>query len=187
MNHSAPEEPRIVIAELDDLLKTNDLVSLGQRPFPELRALRDRLGEVETGLSYGRRLAQGRLDIVMAETASRATGHADSNHELVARLPEVLSGNSRSSDLPRPIRETEIPEFVDEIVAGLDSLFGMHEVENLEIVPDEHLADIAVRLADYERAVSAKRLEVHRIIDEVQEEIISRYRSGAASVDDLLH
>jgi len=27
---------------------------------------------------------------------------------------------------------------------------------------------------------------VHRLIDEVQEEIIGRYRSGAVSVDDLL-
>ena len=187
MNHSAHEEPRIVIAELDDLLRTNDLTALADRPFPELRSLRDRLGEVETGLSFGRRLAQGRLDIVMAEASSRAGGHAESNHDLVGRLPELLSTNFRSFGTPRPVRDTEIPPFVDEIISGLDQLFGVHEVENLEKVPLDQLTEITERLAAYERAISLKRSEVHRIIDEVQEEIITRYRSGAASVDDLLH
>ena len=187
MSQPAQEEPRIVIAELDELLRTNDLTSLADRPFPELRGLRDRLGEVETGLSFGRRLAQGRLDIVMAEAASRAGGHPESNHDLVERLPELLSTNSRSSGMPRPIRDSEIPPFVDEIISGLDRMFGAHEVENLDVVPVEQLTEITERLAAYERALSLKRSEVHRIIDEVQEEIITRYRSGAASVDDLLH
>ena len=51
----------------------------------------------------------------------------------------------------------------------------------------DELDGAAHRVNAYERALSVKRSEVHRLIDEVQEEIIGRYRSGSVSVDDLLH
>ena len=74
---NGPEEQRIVITDLDDLLAANDLTALGSRPIDELRALRDRLSDIELGLSFGRRMAQGRLDIVLAEFHSRLQGRAE--------------------------------------------------------------------------------------------------------------
>ena len=64
-DRTGPQEP-IVITELDELLLTNDLGSLSTRPIHDLRALREQLGEIEAGLSFARRMAQGRLDIVLA-------------------------------------------------------------------------------------------------------------------------
>ena len=64
------QEPNIVIAELDELLDSNDLRALSERPMDELRALRDRLSAIEVGLSYGRRMAQGRLDILLSAVAA---------------------------------------------------------------------------------------------------------------------
>src|SRR5262245_12316856 len=97
----APEEPTIVNSELDDLLSRNDLGSLANRPIEELRQLRDELGEIELGLSFGRRMAQGRLDIVLAEFHARLQGRAESPQELLGRLPEVLSSQGRGSGIGR--------------------------------------------------------------------------------------
>lgn len=176
-----------MITELDDLLATTDLGALGARPIDELRELRDRLGEVEQGLSFGRRMAQGRLDIVLAEFHSRIQGRTETAHELVGRLPEVLSGQARGGGNPRPPRDdADIPPFCDELLARLDELVHATDLVDVGSFDIDDLDRAAQRVSEFERAISAKRSEVHRLIDEVQEEIIGRYRSGAVSVDDLL-
>src|SRR4051812_47702320 len=118
---SGPQEP-IVITELDDLLVANDLGSLPNRPIEELRELRDHLSEIEAGLSFVRRMAQGRLDIVLAEFHSRLQGRTETAHELVDRLPEVLSGQARGQGQPRAVRDIEIPQFTEKILDELDQL-----------------------------------------------------------------
>lgn len=180
------QEPDIVTPELDDLMSSNDLSALHDRSIEDLRALRDRLAEVEAGLSFGRRIAQGRLDIVLAEAMGRAQGNCESTAELVGRLPEVLSGQSRGGGQPRAIRDVELPASADEILSDLDELLHPTDLINIGDMDDDAIERASVRISGYERAISAKRREVHRIIDEVQHEIVVRYRSGAVSVDDLL-
>lgn len=183
----APEEPVIVIAQLDDLLSANDFGGLSSRPIEDLRRLRDDLGEIELGLSFGRRMAQGRLDIVLAEFHARLQGRSETAQELVDRLPEVLSSQGRAPGVGRQVRDGELPRFADEILGELDQLVHPTDLAAIEQLDVDQLDGAAQRLSAYERALSAKRSELHRIIDEVQEEIITRYRSGAVSVDDLLN
>ena len=52
------------IPELDRLLDNAYTGDLASRSIEEIRAMRAESQAVETGLSYVRRLAQGRLDIV---------------------------------------------------------------------------------------------------------------------------
>lgn len=175
-----------MITELDDLLLSNDLGLLAPRPIEELRALRDRLGEIETGLSFVRRMAQGRLDIVLAEFHARLQGKAESAHDLVDRMPELLSGQARGTGTPRPVRDIEIPVFTEQFLNELDQLLHPTDLAAIEGLDVDDLDNAAQRISAFERALSVKRSEVHRLIDEVQEEIIGRYRSGSVSVDDLL-
>src|SRR5690242_10810807 len=57
----------------------------------ELRAKRAESQAVEVGLSYLRRLAQGRLDIVAAEQRRRAEGGEPVDHDhLVESLSDIL-------------------------------------------------------------------------------------------------
>lgn len=176
------KEQRVRVV-LDSLLDDIDPGILSQRDIVELRELRDRCQEVETGLSLGRRLVQGRLDIVIAELDRRA---GDSDVELMERLPEVLAQHTRGAGTPRPVRDSELPAFTDDIAAALDELLPAEQLGRLDEVAAADLDGIVERLRSFERAVSAKRHELHRVIDDLQEEIINRYRSGAASVDDLL-
>ncbi|NLA34398.1 MAG: hypothetical protein GX868_01775 [Actinobacteria bacterium] len=182
----SPEEHPIVITELDDILRTVDVGSFAASPITELRALRDRLTEIEGGLSYGRRMVQGRLDIVLAEFHSRVQGRSDSTAEMLDRLPGVLAAQTRAGGVPRQIVDSDLPSFADEITAGLDALVNAVELARLHEYDIDSLDAVAQKLNGYERTISVRRSEVHRLIDDVQEEIIGRYRSGAASVDDLL-
>lgn len=183
---TTPEEPRIVIAELEDLLASNTLASISDLPMDELRSLRDRLSAIETGLSFGRRMAQGRLDIVIAELENRSSGTSNDSTALLGRLPEVLARQTRGGGRPRPVRDIGIPDFTDDFTVQLDRIVGVTELGSLADADGLRLAEIAELLAAYERAISVRRREVHRLMDDVQDEIIGRYRTGAASVDDLL-
>src|SRR5690606_28308871 len=78
----------------DDYL--GDLTALDMR---ELRARRATCQDVETGLSYLRRMVQGRLDVAEAERARRADripSGDDDLEDLIARLPELLAHSTRS-------------------------------------------------------------------------------------------
>lgn len=180
----AQESP--VSALLDHLLDEIDPGVISAQPIDELRSLRDRYQEIETGLSFGRRLAQGRLDIVAAELDRRAEGSTSSVAELLERLPEVLAQHTRGGGVPRPVRDTELPPFTDEVAAEVERILPADTLGHLGERSEAELATVIEELRDLERMVSTKRHEVHRIIDELQEEIVGRYRSGAASVDDLL-
>ncbi len=176
----------IVIAELDELLLQYDLISIGTMPMHQLRTLRDRLSEIEGGLSYGRRIAQGRLDILMAEMQRRSDAGEETTEELIGRLPSVLARQSRSESSPRLLRDVDLPEFSAELVGRISMIFDVTDAGRLSQTELSELMTVADRLSDYERDISLKRHEVHRLIDELQEEIITRYRTGAATVDELL-
>ncbi len=171
---------------LDHLLDDIDPGVLSQRDIGELRVLRDRCQQVETGLSLGRRLVQGRLDIVMAELQSRTTTGRSADPDVLEWLPEVLAQHTRSGGTPRPIRDTELPDFTDDIDDALDEIVPSEQLPHLSDLDTSILLGMVDELRDFEQSVSRSRHELHRVIDDLQEEIVGRYRSGAATVDDLL-
>ena len=61
-------------SELDRIFGADYLAGLEQRAITDVRAMRAECQEIETGLSYLRRLVQGRLDIVGAEQQRRRDG-----------------------------------------------------------------------------------------------------------------
>ena len=181
-----PQEEHHVTELLDHLLDDIDAGVVSQLTLAELRDVRDRFQSIEGGLSYGRRLIQGRLDIVMCELERRADNGGESLEDLLGRLPSVLAQHTRGSGSPRPVRDIELPPFTDDLAAAADGILDPNSIAHLVELGDTRISGIIDDLTDLERQVSAKRHEVHRVIDELQEEIVSRYRTGAASVDDLL-
>lgn len=169
---------------LDHLTDGIDWGVLSQRSLEELREIREQLQEVETGLSFGRRMVQGRLDIVMAEVQRRRDGGRPD--DVMERLPDVLAQHTRGGGTPRPVRDHDLPPFTDTLVDEMDRIIGTLDLTSLAEVDSAELGEVVDGLELFERQVSVKRHELHRLIDELQEEIVGRYRSGAASVDDLL-
>ncbi len=161
----------------------DDLTALSME---ELRAKRAESQAIEVGLSYLRRLAQGRLDIVAAEQRRRVEGGEPVDHDgLVASLSDILGdhliapGNGRLPQLLSPDLEAFDTE-------ALDAIAGPNRLANLGECTDEDLAGLVERLSAFEAEVSAERRTLFTTIDAVQAEITRRYKTGEASVESLL-
>ena len=161
----------------------DDLTALS---MDELRAKRAESQAVEVGLSYLRRLAQGRLDIVAAEQRRRAEGGAPVDHDhLVESLSGILAdhltapGNGR---LPQLFG----PDLAEVDTAALDAIAGPNRIGTLPDLTDAEVGEVLEQLAAFEADVSAKRRALFEQIDALQAEITRRYKSGEASVESLL-
>lgn len=149
----------------------------------ELRARRGRAQEEETMLSYVRRLAQGRIDIVSAEVGRRGRGEPEGS--VVDHLPEILGHDQRSS--AGRVSTLEPPDLDDPaLTADLDGIAPPGRMVELPSLDDGALGSLLDALVAYEQRVSARRHELHLEIDDLQEEIVRRYKTGEASVDSLL-
>lgn len=142
--------------------------------FDELRSRRALVDEVETELSYHRRLLHGRLDLVDFELRRR---RGEESRTLIEALPEILAG----SDAPgggkgRAIRGDFAPH--------LDFGVGRRDIDrvlddaflgNLPAMGDEEVEATRTLLADTEREISEMRRTVHGIHDSLQHEITERF------------
>jgi hypothetical protein len=174
-------------ADLDRVLDAGYLGEVTSRPLDEVRTMRTECQEVETGLSYLRRLVQGRLDIVGLELQRRADGGDPGDlADLIARLPETLADRTRTPGTGR-LPQLLAPGEVDpDLQAELDSIAADGDPTDLTHLSDEELRTTADRLADLEHRVSAHRKALFERIDTLQAEITRRYRTGEASIDTLL-
>ena len=147
----------------------------------ELRGRRREAEQEEADLSYIRRMLQGRMDILRAELARRASG----GDAIVDHLSAVLADTGRSDHgLGRflrvePSRVDEHRRLVEQIVADV----GVSEVQGRS---DDDLRQALGRLEDFEQGISEDRRAVQKVMDALTAEVAARYKSGAASVDDLL-
>ena len=169
--------------ELDELIKITEPTDLGTCSLADLRAIRDHFQDVEHGLSYARRIVQGRLDTLTVELERRSDDSPDA--DLLARLPDALAAHTRGPGLPRPVRDLEPPDWADDLLVELDQILPPSRLGDLAGMSEADLVDAASKVGTLERELSGLRSELHRRIDRVQDELVGRYRDGA-TVDDLL-
>jgi hypothetical protein len=171
------------------LLAPDYLGDLSARPIEEIRAMRAECQEVEVGLSYVRRLVQGRLDILGAEIRHRAASSERSDlASLVEDLPSILAdhthapGVGRLSKLMAPSDDVE-----NEMEADLEQVVSADEITRANDLTEDQIRDVLERLTVFEHTVSATRHSLHERIDALQAELTRRYKSGEATVDSLLN
>lgn len=169
--------------ELDELITIEEPADLSACSLADLREVRDQYQDIENGLSYARRIVQGRLDIVSVELERRGDGASDA--DLMERLPDALAAHTRGPGLPRPVRDLEPPAWADGLLEELDEVLSPNQLAGIAELDDTELVTAAARIGDVERDLSTMRHEIHRRIDLVQDELVGRYRQGA-TVDDLL-
>lgn len=171
----------------DHLLDPADLADLEKRPIADVRAQRAACVEVETGLSYLRRLIQGSLDIVGQAIEQRSDGGAAIDvAELVRQLPSILGDALRPASPGRLVESLEPTRFDAELGAEYEQLVGDGRVARAADLEDDELAQLVAQLRELERRVSSLRHDYHTRIDALQGELTRRYRTGEASVDTLL-
>jgi len=169
-----------------DALADDLLDGLADIPLKEVRARRGACQQLETHLSYIRRLAQGRLDIVVSEITARRDGAPD-DRTLVQQLTEALSDRVSSpgnGHLPTGLDPGEVDT---DLLDDLDRAAPPFMVSAPGSMTDDELRRVADSLAGFERDVSARRRAMFDRIDALQGEVVRRYGSGEADVDSLLN
>jgi hypothetical protein len=152
-----------------------------QLSLVELRALRAKLQNDDDAVSYVRRLAQARIDLVEAERRRRQEGEPESLSE---ELPAILSSHL-TGGAPRPPRPAA-DYSSHPLAAAFEQLAdgaGDHDLEDLST---EELNTYAQALREFEHARSQERRELFARIDELSAELVRRYRDGEADVEALL-
>lgn len=147
----------------------------------DLRSLRADLQREDDAVSYVRRLAQARLDIVRAEMRHRAEG---TKRDITGEIPNIL-GSHLTGGAARPPRPAD--DFSTHPLAlALEELCDDAVSTDLPAMTHEELASYASRLHDFEQARSHERRDLFNRIDALSAELVRRYRDGEANVDGLL-
>ncbi|HVL81739.1 MAG TPA: hypothetical protein VM840_09125 [Actinomycetota bacterium] len=168
---------------LEGVLDPSFVSTAGQLDIAALRRRRDEAREEEEVLSFVRRWLHGKMDILRSELVRRRDGSGpdDLIERLTATLGEGASGGSRGARSGMP--SERLQTLGGQAVADIDS---SDDLARLPDLTTEQIEALVQRLVSEERRVSEQRRKVHHVIDELAAELTRRYRSGSASVDDIL-
>lgn len=163
---------------VDRITDPSYIEGVEDRSVDELRAMDDECGEAELEISFERRLAQARIDILTAELERRSGGGSSS---LLDRLPQILASDSprAPSDQPLPSRAPDlnrIPRNADIPRRRVEEIVGETTLARLSQLPPEEIQGIVDSLRTHEAAISARRKQIHRVIDRIQEVLIPKLR-----------
>lgn len=156
---------------ITDAVPSPHLASLS---LHELRAYRRQLSEEEDRVSYWRRLAHARIDVLEAEASSQ--GGTLSLEQLIRVLGDTGAGHTRTA-LVRIAAAEPLPELPE-----------LQEMWVTEVDPSdaEQVAGALARLRSAEEQLTDYRRALHERIDEATGELISRYRVEPTLALDVL-
>lgn len=156
-------------------------------PLVELRSLRAALQLDDDAISYVRRLAQARLDLLEAEIGRRDRSQPAgvtagvTTGELPVILGAHLTGGTARP--PRPaVDASDHP-----LALALEDLWSEHGGTDLHTLTDDELVTLRTDLRVFEQQRSAERRTLFGRIDTLSAELVRRYREGEADVEGLLN
>lgn len=160
---------------IDIVLEPSYLDGLDELGLDELRRRRHSAEDVEAQISYYRRLLHGRMDLLNFELRRRA---GEEEKSLLEALPEILASgmivgnepNLRHLETMPPLPSTTGRRLIDKIMDD-DILIQLSDLS------EQDLGEAIERLSDVETEMSHQRQSLHAVIDRLQDEIVSRYRS----------
>lgn len=161
---------------------TNSASDPSSLPLAELRAERESLRQTEDAVSFVRRLAQGRIDLVVAVLSSRRDGTGEISLSDIVRSGV---GPAPGTGSARPPRDTEVAAN-HPLMIEFDALCDRLGFDNMADLDEAALASLEAGLRDFESKQSEIRRHLFGQIDALTAELVLRYKSGDASVDTLL-
>ncbi len=167
---AAPERRR-----LDQVLDPEFTEGVEALDLNDLRRRRDLADEVETELSYYRRLLHGRMDLVAFEQRRR---RGDEQRNAIDALPEILAGRERSGGSSARHLSMELPPLPINGRRLVDRVLGSDLMIRLAELTEEELAEAATQLAEVETELSTTRSKVQSVLDMLQAEVVARYKHG---------
>ena len=155
---------------IERLLDPEFLKGIRDRDNDALRAMRGECATIESSLSYYRRLAQGRMEILDAERSRRAEG--GSVEDLIARLPDILGSDQQRAGGANSRLATDAVIELD--LGGRAALVADDTLAKLPALGADELEGALDHLTDFERDLSESRQQLHTVIDAIDREIAAR-------------
>lgn len=153
----------------------------------ELRSRRAECAEVETALSYVRRLAQGHLDILVADLQRRAVGDSSPQvSEMVNQLNEILASGPARAPGPGRLPSMLAPNLDGEVIGEFEATLNELTVSELSDLTDDEAISLGENLRDFERKISQDRRALHQHMALLEADVVRRYKAGESSIDALL-
>lgn len=146
----------------------------------DLRERRDECRKELEHLSMLRRYVQSRAEILKGELARR---NGDGGGSLLDNLAEILTVDDHPSSSRGGAMRLHVPD--DEMLLArrrVEKLVAESGVTDPASLTDAEIEDAAANLKVEERAVSADRAEVIRVLDVLQDELKRRFKDDPASV-----
>lgn len=173
-----------VLPSPDALVTAEQLAALDTLDTATLRSLRVACETAEEGVSYARRILQGRLDILRAGLVEREEPGTD---DLLDALPTVLAdtGAGRGGPGSRAAR-VRVPADADTLAAAIDLVLAEPVLEHLDEQPLTEADRLVGLLLELEAELSNRRRALFVRIDALRAELAARYKDGRADVRDLL-
>ncbi len=158
---------------IDVVLSAEYLAGVAERSDDDLRAMHEECMELETEVSYVRRLAQARIEILTAEQQRRVTG--GSVADLVAALPQILADSEpRSAPASSRLTRHLAPAPAIEWTRGREALIVDDTLANLPTLSDAALTATIGELRELEQEVSHRRRALHVAVDGLEAELARR-------------
>jgi hypothetical protein len=154
-----------------------------QLTLHELRALRAELHAFDDVVSYVRRVAQARLDLVDGEIQRRRVGTVSAPALELPELSNLLGRRLAGGPArpPRPANDaSEHPMALE-----FEELCARYGIDSTDVLEESELHELRERIDAFERARSLERHELFTRIDALSAELVRRYRDGEADVDGL--
>ncbi len=167
---------------IDIVLEPEYLDNLSGLDLDELRRRRHTAEDVESQISYYRRLLHGRMDLLNFELRRRG---GEEERTLLEALPEILAGGMVFGEEPNLRHIETMPPIPSKTGRRLiDKIMDDSVLTQLSDLSDDDVVEALDQIQEVETEMSNQRKQLHAVIDTLQSEIVARYRSeqGEATV-----
>ena len=167
---------------IDIVLEPEYLEGLPDLELDELRGRRATAEDVESQISYYRRLLHGRMDLLNFELRRRG---GEEERTLLEALPEILASGMILGPEPNLRHIETMPPIPTKTGRRLiDKIMDDGVLTQLVDLSDEEIGEAIERLREVESELSNQRKQLHLVIDALQVAVVSRYRTqqGEATV-----
>lgn len=160
---------------IDTVLEPEYLEGLASLDLDEVRRRRDTAEDVEAQISYYRRMLHGRMDLLDFEQRRR---RGEEERTIIEALPEILAKGMVLGQEPSLKYIDTMPKLPSTTGRRLiDQIMDDSVLANLPDLTDAEIGEAMERLREVETQLSAQRRQLHQVIDTLQDEMVSRYRS----------
>jgi hypothetical protein len=160
---------------IDTALEPEFVADLAELDLAEVRRRRDMAEDVEAQVSYYRRILHGRMDLLAFEARRRS---GEEERTILEALPDILASGMILGSEPN-LRHIETMPPLPSVTGRrlIDKIMDDGVLASLPELTDEELTEAMERLREVENELSNQRRQLHEVIDALQHEIVSRYRS----------